>query len=195
MGRKWYGSIDNRIEEGRNYEPDKTIKEGTDITVYCWSDRQCKYVTKVIDQKHIFVKDYYVIADRAFGSYSDRWKYFKSLRDQEAYLNYWYRSHPEEAAEYERVMGRPYEYADLDEIKESSHEEEWAFRYGHWNRVTRFDNALAERIEERSGQRGFFPKTEKEKEAFEAGKEVVRYDRIQEGISFGVRDYRYDWGF
>ena len=195
MGRKWYGSIDNRIEEGRNYEPDKKIKVGTDITVYCWSDRQCKYVTKVIDQKHIFVKDYYVIADRAFGSYGDRWKYFKSLRDQEAYLNDWYRSHPEEAAEYERVMGRPYEYADLDEIKESSHEEEWAFRYGHWNRVTRFDKALAERIEERSGQRGFLPKTEKEKEAFEAGKEVVRYDRIQEGISFGVRDYRYDWGF
>ena len=195
MGRKWYGSINNRIEEGRNYEPDKIIKEGTDVTVYGWSDRQCKYVTKVIDQKHIFVKDYYVIADRAFGSRGDKWKYFKSLRDQEAYLNDWYRSHPEEAAEYERVMGRPYEYANLDEIKESSHEEEWIFRYGHWNRVTRFDKALAERTEERSGWRGFRPKTKKEKEAFEAGKEVVRYDRIQEGISFGVRDYRYDWEF
>ena len=195
MGRKWYGSIDNRIEEGRNCEPDKTIKEGTDITVYGWSDRQCKYVTRVIDQKHIFVKDYYVIADRAFGSYGDKWKYFKSLRDKEAYLNDWYRSHPEEAAEYERVMGRPYEYTDLDEIEEPSHEEEWAFRYGHWNRVTRFDKALAEKIEGRSGQRGFFPKTKKEEEAFEAGKEVVRYDRIQEGISFGVRDYRYDWEF
>lgn len=195
MGRKWYGSINNRIEEGRNCEPDEKIKVGTDVTVYCWSDRQCKYVTKVIDQKHIFVKDYYVIADRAFGSYSDRWKYFKSLRDREAYLNDWYRSHPEEAAEYERIMGRPYECADLDEIEEPSHEEEWAFRYGHWNRVTRFDKALAEKIEERSGWRGFRPKTKKEKEAFEAGKEVVRYDRIQEGISFGVRDYRYDWEF
>lgn len=195
MGRKWYGSINNRIEEGRNYEPDEKIKVGTGITVYCWSDRQCKYVTKVIDQKHIFVKDYYVIADRAFGSYSDRWKYFKSLRDREAYLNDWYRSHPEGAAEYERIMGRPYEYADLDEIEEPSHEEEWAFRYGHWNRVTRFDKALAEKIEEGSGWRGFRPKTKKEKEAFEAGKEVVRYDRIQEGISFGVRDYRYDWEF
>ena len=195
MGRKWYGSINNRIEEGHNYESDKTIKVGTDITTYFWSDRQCKYVTKVIDQKHIFVKDYYVIADRAFGSYSNQWKYFKSLRDQQAYLNDWYRSHPEEAAEYERVMGRPYEYANLDEIEESSHEEEWAFRRGHWNRVIRFDKALAEKIEERTGLRGFFPKTEKEKEAFEAGKEVVRYDRIQEGISFGVRDYRYDWEF
>ena len=195
MSRKWYGSIDNRIEEGRNCEPDKTIKEGTDITVYGWSDRQCKYVTKVIDQKHIFVKDYYVIADRAFGSHSDKWKYFKSLRDREAYLNDWYRSHPEEAAEYERVIGRPYEYTDLDEIEEPSHEEEWIFRYGHWNRVTRFDKALAERIEERSGWRGFRPKTKKEKEAFEAGKEVVRYDMIQEGISFGVRDYHFDWEF
>ena len=195
MGRKWYGSINNRIEEGHNYESDKTIKVGTDITVYCWSDRQCKYVTKVIDQKHIFVKDYYVIADRAFGSHGDRWKYFKSLREQEAYLNDWYRSHPEEAAEYERIMGKPYEYTDLDGIEESSHEEEWAFRYGHWNRVTRFDKALAEKIEEKTGRRGFFPKTEKEKKAFEAGKEVVRYDRIQEGISFGVRDFRHDWEF
>ena len=195
MGRKWYGSINNRIEEGHNYEPDKTIKEGTDVTVYGWSDRQCKYVIRVIDQKHIFVKDYYVIADRAFGSHGDRWKYFKSLREQEAYLNDWYRSHPEEAAEYERAMGRPYEYTDLDEIEEPSHEEEWIFRYGHWNRVIRFDKALAEKIEERSGWRGFRPKTKKEEEAFEAGKEVVRYDRIQEGISFGVRDYRYDWEF
>lgn len=195
MGRKWYGSINNRIEEGHNYESDKTIKVGTDVTVYGWSDRQCKYVTRVIDQKRIFVKDYYVIADRAFGSYSNQWKYFKSLREQEAYLNDWYRSHPEEAAEYERVMGRPYEYADLDEIEESSQEEEWAFRCGHWNRVIRFDKALAEKTEERTGLRGFFPKTKKEKEAFEAGKEVVRYDRIQEGISFGVRDYRYDWEF
>ena len=195
MGRKWYGSINNRIEEGHNYESGKTIKVGTDITTYFWSDRQCKYVTKVVDQKHIFVKDYYVIADRASGSHGDRWKYFKSLREQEAYLNDWYRSHPEEAAEYERAVGRPYEYADLDEIEESSHEEEWAFRYGHWNRVIRFGKALAEKTEERSGRRGFFPKTEKEKEAFEAGKEVVRYDRIQEGISFGVRDFRYDWEF
>ena len=195
MGRKWYGSINNRIEEGHNYESDKKIKVGTDITTYFWSDRQCKYVTKVIDQKHIFVKDYYVIADRAFGSYSDRWKYFKSLREQEAYLNDWYRSHPEEAAEYERIMGRPYEYTDLDGIEESSQEEEWVFRYGHWNRVTRFDKALAEKIEEKTGRRGFFPKTEKEKKAFEAGKEVVRYDRIQEGISFGVRDFRHDWEF
>ena len=26
MGRKWYGSINNRIEEGRNCEPDKIKK-------------------------------------------------------------------------------------------------------------------------------------------------------------------------
>lgn len=174
MGRKWYGSIDNRIEEGHNYESGKTIKVGTDVTVYGWSDRQCKYVTKVIDQKHIFVKDYHVCADHSkpAGIGHQNWQYFKTAREEAEYLN---ADHPENATE--------------------SPEEEWAFRYGHWNRVIRFDKALAERIEERSGLRGFFPKTEKEKEALEAGKEVVRYDRIQEGISFGVRDYFFDWDF
>lgn len=186
MGRKWYGSIGNRIEEGCNYEPDKKIKEGTDITVYCWSDRQCKYVTKVIDQKHIFVKDYYVCADRSKpdGIGHQNWRYFKTAREEAEYLN---------SCRIKDHNGKEI-HGEQEDATESP-EEEWAFRYGHWNRVTRFDKALAERIEERSGLRGFCPKTKKEKEVFEAGKEVVRYDRIQEGISFGVRDYHYDWDF
>lgn len=207
MSRKWYGSIDNRIEEGRNYEPDKIIKVGTDITTYFWSDRHCKYVTEVIDQKHIFVKDYYVVADRASGSYSNQWKYFKSLREQEAYLNDWYRSHPEDAAEYERIMGKPYEYANLDEIKESSREEEWVFRYGHWNRVRRYDsdsyNRCLERTkrESKDGQpipslaRYYLGLTDEEFAKLQEKGKLVKYHRISEGISFGVRDYYYDYEF
>lgn len=186
MGRNWYGSINNRIEEGHNYESDKKIKVGTDITTYFWSDRQCKYVTKVIDQKHIFVKDYYVCADRSkpAGIGHQNWRYFKTAREEAEYLN---GGHPE------NIDGK--EIRGEQENATESPEEEWAFRYGHWNRVIRFDKALAEKIEEKTGRRGFFPKTEKEKEAFEAGKEVVRYDRIREGISFGVRDYFFDWDF
>ena len=89
MSRKWYGSIDNRIEEGRNYEPDKTIKVGTDITTYFWSDRHCKYVTEVINQKHIFVKDYHVCADHSKpgGPGHQSWRYFKTAREEAEYLN------------------------------------------------------------------------------------------------------------
>ena len=186
MSRKWYGSINNRIEENRNYEPDKTIKEGTDVTVYGWSDRQCKYVTRVIDQKHIFVKDYYVCADRSKpgGIGHQNWRYFKTAREEAEYLN---------GCHIKDIDGKEIHVKPEDATE--SPEEEWAFRYGHWNRVIRFDKAFAEKIKERSGLRGFFPKTEKEKKAFEAGKEIVRYDRIQEGISFGVRDYRHDWEF
>ena len=44
--KKWYGSVCNRIGEGRQYEE---IKEGTDITMYYWSDRTCYFVTRVVD--------------------------------------------------------------------------------------------------------------------------------------------------
>lgn len=196
MSKRWYGSIDNRIEEGRNYEPDKKIKEGTDITVYYWSDRHCKYVTKVVDQKHIFVKDWHVCADHSKpgGAGHQDWMYFKTAREEQEYLDNYYMSNDKARLEYEKCLGRKYECANYDEIKESS-PEEWVFRYGHWNRVVRFTKADVERIKERDGWCRLYPKTEKEKEAFEAGKEVVQYSRISEGISFGVREYYYDWEF
>ena len=38
-------------------------------------------------------------------------------------------------------------------------------------------------------------KDNEELEKVLAGKEVVKYNRITNGISFGVRDYYYDWEF
>ena len=199
MSRKWYGSINNRIEEGRNYEPDKTIKVGTDITTYFWSDRHCKYVTEVIDQKHIFVKDYHVCADHSKpgGMGAQDWLYFKTAREEAEYLNSFH---------IKDLNGKEYPPRDLDSIVEQK-PEEWVFRYGHWNVARRYDSESYNRCLERTkkeskdGQpipslaRYYLGLTDEEFAKLQEKGTFVKYHRISEGISFGVRDYYYDYEF
>lgn len=52
---QWYGSLDNRLEEGKMFV-DK-IEVGTGVTKYSYSDRHPYEVTQVIDQKHIFIRE------------------------------------------------------------------------------------------------------------------------------------------
>lgn len=87
MSKQWYGNVSNRIEEGHVYGTDKTIKEGMDITMYHWSDRTCYFITKVIDQKHIFVNRYYVCADHSKegGMGHQNWLYFRTLKEHNQY--------------------------------------------------------------------------------------------------------------
>lgn len=51
---KWYGSLQNRLEEGKNYAGEITV--GTGVTEYMWSDRHPYEVVSVIDQKHVVVR-------------------------------------------------------------------------------------------------------------------------------------------
>lgn len=51
---KWYGSVNNRLEEGRQFCP--VIEVGTGMTEYGWSDRHAYEVTAVRDQKHVTVR-------------------------------------------------------------------------------------------------------------------------------------------
>ena len=51
---RFYGSLDNRLEEGRMFV-DK-IEVGTGVTEYSYSDRSPYEVTQVINQKHIFIR-------------------------------------------------------------------------------------------------------------------------------------------
>ena len=53
---KWYGSIINRIEENQKDIP--TIEVGMGVTEYLWSDRNAYEVTKVINQKDVFIRRY-----------------------------------------------------------------------------------------------------------------------------------------
>lgn len=56
MARKWYGSLQNRLEENRQFVPE--IEVGTGVTEYGYSDRHAYEVIEVIDQKHITIREY-----------------------------------------------------------------------------------------------------------------------------------------
>lgn len=53
---KWYGSLQNRLEEDKQFTP--TIEVGTGMTEYGWSDRHAYEVIEVKDQKHVTVREY-----------------------------------------------------------------------------------------------------------------------------------------
>lgn len=148
---KLYGSLTNRVEEGKNYTH-RDIKVGDDITMYYWSDRTCYYITRVVDQKHIFVRKYRIIADKEKegGIGHQNWLYFKTEKECNEYL---------------KKFGDGYN----GEVYESD-EEEWVLRYGKWNRVYRKNGWTGEPLEK------------------------PKYEHLQP-ISFGVKDYYYDWEF
>lgn len=56
MARKWYGSLQNRLEENRQFVPE--IKVGDGVTEYSYSDRHAYEVIAVKDQKHITIRKY-----------------------------------------------------------------------------------------------------------------------------------------
>lgn len=53
---KLYGSLNNRLEEGRQFC--KTIEVGTGVTEYSYSDRTAYEVVSVKDQKHVSIRKY-----------------------------------------------------------------------------------------------------------------------------------------
>ena len=90
MSRKWYGSLNNRVEENRQYC--KEIKVGDGMTEYFWSDRHAYEVVNVIDQKHVEVRKYDVkhIGD----SYENKWELISDESKPIQYITkrgkYWY---------------------------------------------------------------------------------------------------------
>lgn len=151
-----YGNLINRLQENRNHLKDGIIKEGDDITLYMWSDRTCYYVDKVIDQKHIIVKPYHVCADHSKpgGQGHQDWLYFKTLKEQNKYLN----------DQHIMYNGKEQHW---EENPVESKGEEWVFRYGKWYKVIGKSNE---------------------------GNGKPTYTKVG-NISFGVRDYYYDWEF
>lgn len=154
---KWYGSLDNRLEENKNYL-NREIKVGDDLTEYMYSDRHCYYITKVENQKHIFVKSYQVCADheKTNGMGHQDWLYFKTNREMQEYTNQCV----------DKGLLPDYCRHDLTEIKENG-ETELVYRYGGWYKVTRYW----------------------------WGKKLEKPQYHKVNISFGVRDYYFDWEF
>lgn len=56
MSRVWYGSLNNRLEENKQFC--ETIEVGTGVTEYSWSDRTPYEVVEVKDQKHVYIREY-----------------------------------------------------------------------------------------------------------------------------------------
>ena len=53
---KWYGNLNNRIDENKQYCP--IIEIGTGVTEYLYSDRHAYEVIAVKDQKHVTIREY-----------------------------------------------------------------------------------------------------------------------------------------
>lgn len=173
---KAYGNLTNRIEENKNYNEDNLIHVGDDITKYWYSDRSCYYVTEIIDQKHIKIKRYHVCADHSKdgGMGHQNWLYFKTKKEEQDYLKTIF-------------TDREYDEEPKEEI-----EIELVYKYGKWKSVETYDNINDEDMFGRKLKDWFF--TEKEIKKLENGKPVYRYNDFG-NISFGVRDYYYDWTF
>lgn len=91
---KWYGSINNRIEENKQFCEE--IKVGTGMTEYFWSDRHAYEVIAVKDQKHVTVREYdrkRPDTDKDY-SYSNEWVLVSNEKNPAMDLvkrgKYWY---------------------------------------------------------------------------------------------------------
>lgn len=91
---KWYGSINNRIEENKQFCEE--IKVGTGMTEYFWSDRHAYEVIAVKDQKHVTVREYdhkRPDTDKDY-SYSNEWVLVSNEKNPAIDLvkrgKYWY---------------------------------------------------------------------------------------------------------
>lgn len=89
---KLYGSLQNRMEENRQFVEE--IKVGTGMTEYSWSDRHAYEVIAVKDQKHVTVRelDHKLIGE----AYTNDWELISNPENPEMEMvkrgNYWYRA-------------------------------------------------------------------------------------------------------
>ena len=102
MSKVWYGSLNNRLEENRQFTEE--IKIGTGVTEYFYSDRHAFEVVAVKDQKHISIREY----DHKCkgGAFSNEWELISNEKNPVVDLvkrgKFWYTAveiTPEEAKE------------------------------------------------------------------------------------------------
>lgn len=170
MSKVWYGNLSNRLEEGKNFSGHE-ISIGDDITMYYYSDRTCYYVTEIVSRKplKIKVRRWYTCADhsKAGGMGHQDWMYFKTLDAMNKYLSGFF----------------PESY-NADEHREEPEASTWVFRYNKW-------------MEEIRINRMPYPEdcTKREREHFEKYGWYNHYHDLPGRVSFGVRNYHYDWEF
>ena len=87
---KWYGSVNNRLEEDRMFCDE--IKVGTGMTEYLWSDRHAYEVIAVKDQKHVTVRK--LDAKHVGPAYTNQWELTSNVNNPTHEMvrrgKYWY---------------------------------------------------------------------------------------------------------
>ena len=126
---KWYGSVEARLEEGHNYTGRDHLEAGDDITMYLWSDQRCYWITEVVSEKEIKVKEYHVYRDHdelkrlypdghTMGHQS--WRYLKTAEEVKDEMRSW--------------DSKYWTEENLKQVTEELYfpERTWVFRYGKW---------------------------------------------------------------
>lgn len=168
--RKWYGSINNRVDEGHQYC--EKIEVGTGMTEYMWSDRHAYEVTKVINQNHVFVRRLEAIRTDHNG--------MSECQDYE------YKQNPN-AAEIE-IVKRYNAWYVTSSYNKKEMEEEIAKRFANGTNLCRSVEA------EMNYFLAYADFTDKQKADFNNGKTIKKYKKWN-NISFGVLDEYYDYSF
>lgn len=169
MSKKWYGSIDNRIEEGHQFV--KEIKVGDGMTEYLWSDRHAYEVTQVINQEHVFVRRMKATIKTGKTYYDQDYDYASNPNAREIELKK-YRGNWCEVYEFnkEAILKQIDEFFESGKNCCRTKEKEFAYRISGSNF------------------------TDKQKEDFENGKTIYKY-KPWKNISFGVMDEYEDPSF
>ena len=141
MSRKWYGSLNNRIEENRMFTDE--IKVGTGVTKYSWSDRDAYEVVEVEDQKHVAIREYSHKKAEGAEWCENKWDLISNPENPIINLvkrgNYWYSVvslTPEEAKEildgddFQSKLWACHNNFDLEEVVAKG---KVAKRYHKWN--------------------------------------------------------------
>ena len=129
-----------------------------------------------MDQKHIKVRRYYTCADheKAYGMGHQEWMYFKTWDEWNKYQAKYFPEHH-----------------NPDDHKEEPEAETWVFRYNKWMKERRY---FSETYENKDFHWTYHA-TEKEKKSLKKKGYFCQYFDLLGKVSFGVRDYHYDWEF
>lgn len=118
MSKVWYGSLNNRLEENKMFC--KEIEVGTGMTEYSYSDRHAYEVTRVIDQKHVFVRRY---DHKATGeAMSNEWELISNPDNPEIEMvfryNHWYSVITWTQEKVEQIIARDGYFLDWNGVQE-----------------------------------------------------------------------------
>ena len=143
----------------------REIAVGDDITEYLWSDRHCYYVVAVENQKRIKVRPYYTCADH----------------EKEGGMGHQDWLYFKTLDERNKYLAQFNDYWKNIEHFEEPDPQTWVYRYNKWMKecVYTKENYCTEREWKSLLKNGFY----------------CRYYDLSGRVSFGVRDYYYDWEF